>query len=98
MIKKITIPEEVSLQVQKANTERDSRKDLILYILEHDEVHVSEEAFNAYKAEYDEKYLAFEKAKNMVEENYVKPAADGQIVEWSLDYATCVVSIKLPDE
>lgn len=98
MTKNITIPEEISLQVQKANTERDSRRDIILYIMEHDEVHVSKDAFDEYKKEYDEKFLAFEKAKDMVEKNYVKPAANGQTVEWSLDYATCVVSIKLPDE
>lgn len=98
MIKEITIPEELRDLVQKTNLERDSRRDILLYIMSHDDVNISEERITVYQKEYDEKYFEFEQAKAIVEKDYVMPATNGKALNWSLDYHTCIVSITLPDE
>ena len=97
MIKTITIPEAIRDRAQKANIERDARRDILLYIMQND-VNVPEERITRYQKEYDEKYLAFDQAKSIIEKEYVMPATDGKALNWSLDYHTCVVSITLPDE
>ena len=98
MIKEIIIPEELRTQAQRANIERDSRRDILLYIMSHDDIDISEERIARYQKEYDEKYLEFEQAKSVIEKEYVMPATDGKALNWSLNYHTCVVSITLPDE
>ena len=98
MIKEIIIPEELRTQAQRANIERDSRRDILLYIMSHDDISISEERIARYQKEYDEKYLEFEQAKSIIEKEYVMPATDGKALNWSLNYHTCVVSITLPDE
>lgn len=98
MIKEIIIPEELRTRVQRANVERDSRRDILLYIMSHDDIDISEERIARYQKEYDEKYLEFEQAKSIIEKEYVMPTTDGKALNWSLNYHTCVVSITLPDE
>ena len=98
MIKEIIIPEELRTQAQRANIERDSRRDILLYIMSHDDISISEERIARDQKEYDEKYLEFEQAKSIIEKEYVMPATDGKALNWSLDYHTCIVSITLPDE
>ena len=98
MIKEIIIPEELRTQAQRANIERDSRRDILLYIMSHNDISISEERIARYQKEYDEKYLEFEQAKSIIEKEYVMPATDGKALNWSLDYHTCIVSITLPDE
>lgn len=97
MIKTITVPEEIRDKAQKANIERDARRDILLYIMQND-INIPEERIARYQKEYDEKYLAFDQAKSIIEKEYVMPATDGKALNWSLDYHTCVVSITLPDE
>ena len=97
MIKTITVPEEIRDLAQKANVERDARRDILLYIMQNN-IDIPEERITRYQKEYDEKYLAFEKAKSVIEKDYVKPATDGKALNWSLNYSDCVVSITLPDE
>lgn len=97
MVKTITIPEEIRDKAQKANVERDSRRDILLYIMENN-LNIPEERINRYQQEYDEKYLEFEQAKSVIEKEYVMPITEGKALNWSLDYSTCIVSITLPDE
>lgn len=97
MIKTITVPEEVRNITQKANVERDARRDILLYIMQND-INIPEERIARYQKEYDEKYLEFEQAKSIIEKDYVKPATNGKALNWSLNYSNCVVSITLPDE
>ena len=97
MIKTISIPEEIRDRVQKANVERDARRDILLYIMQND-INISEERIARYQKEYDEKYFEFEQAKSIIEKDFVKPTTDGKALNWSLDYSNCVVSITLPDE
>lgn len=97
MIKTITVPEEIRDKAQKANVERDARRDILLYIMQND-INIPEERITHYQKEYDEKYFEFEQVKTIIEKEYVMPATDGKALNWSLDYHTCVVSITLPDE
>lgn len=97
MIKTITIPEELRDETQKANVERDARRDILLYIMQND-INVPDNRIARYQKEYNEKYLEFDKMKSIIEKEYVMPATNGKALNWSLDYHTCVVSITLPDE
>lgn len=97
MTKTITVPEEIRDLAQKANVERDARRDILLYIMQND-MNIPQERIDRYQKEYDEKYLAFEQAKSIIEKDYVMPATDGKALNWSLNYSDCVVSITLPDE
>ena len=97
MIKTITIPEELRTLAQKANVERDARRDILLYIMQNN-VNIPQEQIEKYQKEYDEKFFAFEQAKSRIEKEYVMPATDGKALNWSLNYSNCVVSITLPDE
>ena len=81
MIKEIIIPEELRTRVQRANVERDSRRDILLYIMSHDDIDISEEIIARYQKEYDEKYLEFEQAKSIIEKEYVMPATDGKALK-----------------
>lgn len=96
MIKEITIPEELANQTQRSNVERDSRRDILLFIMEHN-IDIPEERINRYQKEYDEKYLEFEQNKKIIEDKYVMPATSGKALNWSLNYRTCIVSITIPD-
>ena len=91
----ITVPEYIRDQAQKANVERDSRRDILTYIMSHSDIDIPEERFIRYQKEYDEKYLAFEQAKGIIEKEYVVPATEGKASNWSLDYSSCVVTITI---
>ena len=97
MIKEITIPEELKNQVQKANLERDSRRDILLYIMQNN-IDIPKQRMVEYQEEYDKKFLEFDKMKKIIEKEYVMPATDGKAFNWFLDYQTNIVSITLPDE
>lgn len=91
----IIVPEEIRDMVQKANVERDSRRDILTYIMANTDIKVPEERIIQYQKEYDEKYLAFDKAKSIIEKDYVMPATEGKASNWSLDYSSCVVTITI---
>ena len=91
----ITIPDEARDAVQKADIEQASRRNIITYILGHDDIQVSESLFAKYQEEYDQKLLAFENAKRQLEENYILPAVDNKKNTWALDYNTCKIKIQI---
>ena len=90
----IEVPEEVAILVQKYDTERSSRRDIIMRILEKD-IDVPQERFDRYQKEFDEKFFAFETAKRDVEKNYVIPATGGRKCNWTLDYQDHTITITL---
>ena len=91
----ITIPEDDRVIVQRADVERSARRDILVYLMEHPELNISDERRIAYQKEYDDKFWAFEQAKADIEKKYVQPAANGKAINWSLDYATCEVTITI---
>lgn len=97
MIKTITIPIELRDKTQRANIERDSRRDILLYIMENN-LNISKERIANYQKEYDEKYFEFEQAKATIEKEYVQPSVNNQALNWSLNYDDCVVTIEVANE
>lgn len=97
MIKTITIPAELRDKTQRANIERDSRRDILLYIMENN-LNISEARIMNYQKEYDEKYFEFEQAKATIEKEYVQPSVNNQALNWSLNYDDCIVTIEVADE
>ena len=95
MEKIITIPEERTVEVQKADVERSARRDIIVYLMEHPEINVDENRRAEYQKEYDEKYLAFEQAKSRIEQDFVIPAINGKASSWNLNYSTSEITITL---
>ena len=95
MTKVITVPEEIRDLAQKANVERDARRDILVYIMGHTDVNIPAAQLERYQKEYDEKYFAFEQAKSRIEKEYVLPAVEGKPNNWSLDYSTCEVTIDI---
>ena len=93
MEKIITIPEERTIEVQKADVERSARRDIIVYLMEHPEINVDENRRSEYQKEYDEKYLAFEQAKSRIERDFVIPTTEGKASNWTLDYSTNEITI-----
>ena len=93
----ITIPEEATILVQKYDTERSARRDIIMRILEKD-IDVPQERFDRYQKEFDEKYFAFEQAKRQIEKDYVIPATNGRKCTWTLNYQDSTITIILRDE
>lgn len=91
----ITIPEELRNRVQRADIERSARRDIIIYLMQHPEVEISEERRLAYQKEYDDKFFEFEQAKSIIEKEYVQPIINNKTANWTLDYNTKEVIIQL---
>lgn len=98
MEKTITIPEERSTEIQRADVERCSRRDIIIYLMEHPEIKVDEERRAAYQKEYDEKYFLFESLKSNIEKDFVMPASNNKASNWALDYATNKITITIDED
>lgn len=95
MEKIIAIPQERTIEVQRADIERSSRRDIIIYLMEHPEVNVDEARRIAYQKDYDDKYFLFESLKNKIEKDFVIPASEGKANNWSLDYETNQLTITI---
>lgn len=93
----VIVSEDVRDAAQKANVERDARRDLIAYILANPDLKIDKERMAEYQKEYDEKYFAFEQIKQKIENDYVMSATDGKASNWSLDYSNCVITITIND-
>ena len=97
MIKIIQIPEDIRNAAQKANLERDSRREILLYIMQNS-INIPEERFKAYEKEYDEKYEAFENIKHLIEKDYVFPAiTPNKLKGWNLDYTSRNLTINFEE-
>lgn len=90
-MKKVTVPEEVKLEVQRADLECAARRDIITYIMEKN-MAIPFDRMQAYQKEYNDKFFAFEQAKSRIEKEYVRPVVANPI-SWSLDYNTNVITI-----
>lgn len=93
----IEIPQDICTMIQKYDVERSSRKDIITYILSHDDINVSEEKFQKYQQEYDEKFFCFEVAKSELEKNYIIPLTKGKKCNWSLNYSDSIITVTLQE-
>ena len=98
-----TIPEDIRNITQRANIERDACRDIIVYIMSN-KVDIPKERFDEYQKDYDEKFMAFEQAKSIIHDKYVRPFLDSQGVaansnySWNLDYNTCEIEVTVENE
>ena len=56
----ITVQEDDKTMAQKANVERDARRDILVYIMSNSDITVRQDQIDRYQKEYEEKYFAFE--------------------------------------
>ena len=91
----VMVSEEDRDAVQRADIERSSRRDILVYLMQHPEIEISEERKLAYQKEYDDKFFEFEQMKSFIEKKYVQPTANNKAINWSLDYDSCKIIIQL---
>jgi hypothetical protein len=84
----IKVSEEDRNMVQRADIECSARANLISFMISNN-MDISSENFQRYQTEYQEKFLAFDEAKSLIEKKYLKGV---NASTWSLDYKTCELS------
>lgn len=90
---KIIIPQEVTNDIQRADLEYSSRRNILIYIMQNN-IDIPKDRFDQYQKEYDEKFFLFEQLKQKIEKNYVIPNIKGKIMEkWYLDYPSSILYI-----
>jgi len=71
--------------VQRADVEMSSRRDVITFMINNN-MNISTERFNEYQNDYNNKYLAFEQAKQYLQDKYL---SNTPVINWHLNYHTC---------
>ena len=69
MIKEIIVPEELRTRVQRANVERDSRRDILLYIMSHDDIDILKKELLVIKKNTMKNILNLNKQKVLLKKN-----------------------------
>lgn len=92
----IDIPEEIVNFIQRLDIECQSYKNIISYILIHNDVNISNERFKQYQENYQKTLYAFEIAKQELEKKYVLNNFSN--CSWRLDYKTNSLFIKGNDK
>lgn len=95
----IKIPSEIVNQIQQYDIQCRSRQEIITRILNQNITCYNQQLFNNYQKEYEEKYYLFEKAKQELEDKYVKPnVSDTDKYTWELIYFTNTLIINKKEE
>lgn len=87
----IEIPGAVVNFIQRLDLECQSYKNIISYILTHEDINVSTERFKQYQEAYQNTLYAFEIAKQELEKKYLYNFKNPQ---WKLNYKTYQIIIK----
>ena len=90
----IRIPENLRNDIQRADMEYQSRRNILIYIMQND-IAISQERINNYQVECDNKFIIFEQLKNKLEKEYVIPAVGNKKYSWKLDYLSSIISISI---
>ena len=98
--KKITIPEDFVLLFQEAEINFVSRKDVMKELLENDNIQLSNERFDIYQKELEQKGFILGRFKNELEKLYIYPTLEeGQkINDWSLNYTTYELTANIQEK
>lgn len=78
--------------LEALSVEMEARKDVIAFMLSRD-MEIASEQFKAYHRELVEFKGKFETAKREFERTVVLPRTEGKRVDWSLDYASAVLTL-----
>lgn len=88
----IEIPENISIYVQKADIEQTSRRNVIAYVLSLN-IDISNERFQQYQKDYEEKMFIFETIKTELEKEYIIPKIKSKNYNWKLDYNKNIITV-----
>ena len=89
---RIEIPQDVVLQLQKADIEQQARKEIIAYILT-SELDISSQRFLDYQKDFEEKLQVFNNLKRQFSEKWVKPLKN-DASHWEVSYETCILEVE----
>lgn len=87
----IEIPEAVVNFIQRLDVECQSYKNIISYILTHDNMDITTERFKQYQEDYQNTLYAFEIAKQELEKKYIFNNFTNYT--WNLNYKTNIITI-----
>lgn len=93
----IEVPEAVVNFIQRLDVECQSYKNIISYILTHEDMNITTERFKQYQEDYQNTLYAFEIAKQEFEKKYVS-ILHFKNISWNLDYKTKKIIIKGNEE
>ena len=98
MIKQITVPEDITTMIQRYDVEQTARRNVIAYILSFNDIDITNERFQNYQKEYEEKLFSFEIAKKELEKQYILPEVkDNKTYSWNLDYETNIINLNIKE-
>ena len=89
---KVTIPEDIRDTIQALQFEVESRKDLLAHMISTG-IDLTSDTFKSYEKEYQEYFVKYNLAKEDMQNNCLKPAVDGKLINWNLDFASCEVTL-----
>lgn len=89
-----TLDAEVVASVERISFELEARRSIIMEMLAQN-MDTSTEAFNKYQAETVRYTAMFEEAKREIAKQYVDVVQGSQ--KWTLDYASCTLTITVDD-
>lgn len=97
--KTINIPNQTVLLFQEAEINFVSRKDVLKEILVNENLQLSNERFDIYQKELEQKCFIFNRFKNELEKLYVYPNLEqGQkLINWTLNYTTEKLTIEIEE-
>ena len=88
MKKTVHVPEAVRDQIQAAQYEVESRKDLLSYMATGG-VDIHGESFTAYHKEFQDYFVQLQIAKDCLQKEILEKAVPGRLIHWDLDFNTC---------
>ena len=93
----INVPEDIRNIVQKYDLEKQSRQEIIIYILQHN-VNISKERFKQYEKEYKEKFISFEILKELLENTFIFPNIHNKkLISWNFNYYISKIEVKVKE-
>lgn len=84
----VRIPEDVRDDIQALQFEVESRKDLLAHMI-NTGVDTTSDGFKRYEKEYQEFFVKYNIAKEDMQNKILKPAIQGTLLSWNLDFSTC---------
>ena len=88
----IQIPEDLRNAIQRADIEYQSRRNILIYIMENN-INIPQERIDQYQKDCDDKFMLFNNLKNILEQQYVIPNTKNQKSTWNLDYISSILTI-----
>ena len=100
MIIKVEIPEQFIYLMQEAELNYIARKDVLKEILMNDNINISNERFEIYQKELEQKNFIYNRFKNELEKLYIYPNIndDTKLLSWAINYSTNILTIEVENK